>query len=89
MELKKLSPAALKAAMSGGTEAWGRWGSIERHIVYIEPQPPRRGQYCKCHCGCGGKARFQAKANGVGVAQGCELSMRRFAAHARARADRG
>lgn len=76
--LKDLSPAALKAAMRGGTDAWGEHGSVFAHVLYVEPQDARRGRYRKCHCGCGGKAKFRGMANGVCLAEGCELSMHRW-----------
>lgn len=79
VDLNKLSPAALAAAMRGGTSSWGQWGSVLDHAVYVEPQTPNRGQYRKCHCGCGGKAKFGLMANGMCMSVGCELSMRRCA----------
>jgi hypothetical protein len=77
-DLNKLSPAALSAAMRGGTDAWGQHGSAMQHVMYVESQTPNRGQYRKCRCGCGGKAKFRAMANGVCLASGCELDCRRF-----------
>jgi hypothetical protein len=77
--LNDLSPDALKAAMLGGQNGWGEHGSIIDHICYVEPRPSNRGQYRKCHCGCSGKATFSGKANGIAMASGCELSMRRWA----------
>lgn len=77
IELKKLSPAALKAAMQGGTAGWGQWGSIAHHALYVEPIKSRR----KCLCGCGKRVTHAAKANGIAMASGCEWSMRWFAVH--------
>ncbi len=77
--LNNLSPQALKAAMQGGTQAWGQWGSIDRHVFYVERQDARRGHYLKCRCGCGGKAKFRLMANGICMGEGCELSMHRCA----------
>ena len=79
VELAKLSPAALSAAMRGGTLEWGQRGSIFDHVLYAEPQTPNRGHYRKCHCGCGGKATYRIMANGICMGSGCELSMRRNA----------
>lgn len=84
MKLNELSPAALKAAMKGGTHAWGQRASIFEHIMYVEPARARRGQYRKCRCGCDGKAKFSAKANGIAMATGCEISMQKFANYATA-----
>lgn len=71
--LDGLSPSALKAAMTGGTKAWGEHGSID-HVRYAEPIKSR----CKCRCGCGGRRTYIGKANGVGLSWGCELSIRRW-----------
>ncbi len=78
--LNELTPAALRAAMTGGPVEWGQRGSVLEHILYAEPQTARRGHYLKCRCGCGGRARFRGMANGVCLAEGCELSIRRWAA---------
>lgn len=80
-DLTKLSPAALSSAMRSGTDGWGQWGSIEHHGLYVEPQDGRGSHYLKCRCGCGGRARYRAMANGICMAEGCELSMRRLAKH--------
>lgn len=79
MNFNKLSPTAMKAAMEGGTEAWGQHGSIFQHRLYVEPQDARGGHYLKCRCGCGGRAKFRLMANGVCMGEGCELSLRREA----------
>ena len=79
VDLKELSPAALSAAMRGGTDQWGRWGSIEQHLMYVEPQTARGSHYLKCRCSCNGKAKYRVMANGVCMGEGCELSMRRRA----------
>lgn len=82
-DLSKLSPAALAAAMRGGTAEWGRRACVGEHIGYVEPQDARRGQYRKCRCGCAGKAKFRAMFNGICMYSGCELSVRRFVKHQR------
>jgi len=79
MNLNDLSPQALKAAMRTGTDEWGRRGSISDHALYVEPQDARGSHYRKCRCGCGAKAKFRLMANGVCMAEGCELSLRREA----------
>lgn len=78
MPLNDLSPAALKAAMTGGTSSWGQWGSATEHGVYVEPANLGR-RWRKCHCGCGKRATHRGAANGVTLSLGCELAMRRFA----------
>jgi hypothetical protein len=78
-DLSKLTPAALQAAMRGGTDGWGQRGSMVDHVLYVEPQDARRGHYRKCRCGCGRRAKFRLMANGVCMMEGCELSMRRRA----------
>lgn len=79
--LNDLSPAALKAAMTTGVSGWGRWGSAERHALYVEPAIPAMRRR-KCHCGCGGRISHMTAANGVGLFWGCELSAHRFAKEA-------
>lgn len=73
-DLNKLSPAALKAAMQGGTESWGQWGSSAHHARYAEEHKSRR----KCYCGCGRRQTHLGMCNGVGLICGCELSVRRW-----------
>ncbi len=75
-DLKSLSPQALRAAMMGGTEAWGEWGSSAHHSVYVEPVNLGR-RWRKCRCGCGKRATHHVAANGVTLAMGCELDARR------------
>lgn len=74
VDLESLSPGALDAAMRGGTDGWGEWGSMEVHIPYLEKYKSRR----KCSCGCGQRVTHMVLANGVGMGTGCELKMRRF-----------
>lgn len=77
MKLNDLSPQALRAAMRGGTEAWGTWGSATEHLLYVEPiNPPK--WLGKCRCGCRRRITHAAKANGIGLYFGCELSVRRW-----------
>ncbi len=76
--MKELSPAALSAAMRGGIAEWGQRASIKEHVGYVEQQAARRGRYLKCRCGCGQRAKHRAMFNGICMAEGCELSMRRF-----------
>lgn len=72
--LNNLSPAALAAAMRGGTAGWGSHGSSVDHVRYMEPLESRR----LCRCGCRKRETYIGKANGVGLASGCELSVMRW-----------
>lgn len=74
-----MSPAALSAALRGGTVEWGERASIKEHIGYVEKQDARHGHYLKCRCGCGQRAKFRAMFNGICMYEGCELSAHRFA----------
>lgn len=74
LDLNKLSPAALRAAMKSGTDGWGCVGSSSDHARYAEPIKSRR----KCHCGCGQRKTHAGMANGIGLISGCELLIRRW-----------
>lgn len=79
VDLNALSPAALEAAMRGGTDEWGQWGSATDHVRYVEPWPReywRRRR--KCHCGCGKKITHTGRANGIALMSGCEFLVRRW-----------
>lgn len=76
MKLSELSPAALKAAMKGGTAQWGKWGSANDHFRYAESNPEL--WRFKCRCGCGGRTRATGRANGITLYMGCELSVARW-----------
>lgn len=80
VELNKLSPPALKAAMKDGTSSYGTWGSATEHTLYVEALPPEyvNRHWRMCRCGCRKRARYAAKGNGVALASGCEFSMRRW-----------
>jgi hypothetical protein len=54
---------------------WGSYGDALEHARYVKPTASRR----RCHCGCKGRATHLGMANGVCLANGCELSMRRWA----------
>lgn len=77
MKLNDLSPQALSAAMRGGTEAWGAWGSATEHVLYVE-EVTRLDRRIKCRCGCKRHVTHFASANGVALRCGCELSVRRW-----------
>lgn len=72
----KLSPAALSAAMRGGTQTWGQWASADDHIRYCEPVEAASRR--RCRCGCHRRATHRGMANGIALTSGCELSMRRW-----------
>lgn len=75
-DLKELPAPALKAAMRGGTEAWGEWGSARNHVRYAGPNRPQSRQ--RCHCGCKRRATHIGMANGVGLIWACELRVARW-----------
>lgn len=76
VDLSKLSPPALKAAIKGGTTDWGSSASEDgcRYVEPLEPKYRRR----KCHCGCDGRATHRGMVNGVDLVCGCELSIARW-----------
>lgn len=76
VDLDKLSPAALSAAMRGGTAGWGTRGSALQHIRYTELAPKQLRR--RCGCGCGQRATHVGMANGVALAHGCELRIARW-----------
>lgn len=75
-DLNDLAPAALAAAMKGGTDGWGEVGSAARHVRYAIPAMPRKRR--KCSCGCDQRATHRGMANGVCLMSGCELRVRRW-----------
>lgn len=78
VDLNKLPPAALRAAMSTGTDAWGSFGSAEQHQLYVLPLPKsgRKGRRM-CGCGCRKMSTHYVAANGVGLASGCGMEAHR------------
>lgn len=84
MDLNKLHPKALAAAMKGGTAGWGQVASAAEHVRYAQPVRPASRR--RCHCGCNRRATHLGMANGCGLVTGCELSIQRWikdGAHAR------
>lgn len=75
-DLNELSRPALSAAMRGGTEGWGEFGSGAKHIRYAEPAEPRSRR--RCSCGCRMRATHRGMANGVCLRVGCKLSIARW-----------
>lgn len=85
-DLNNLSLQALAAAMKGGTEEWGRFGSSKEHVRYSEPLPKRRGRYRTCHCSCGQIRTHRGMANGVTLTSACQLGIARWVRTGRVRA---
>jgi hypothetical protein len=83
-ELNKLPPAALSAAMRGGTAGWGQVASSAEHVRYAQPVRPTSRR--KCCCGCGQRATHQGMANGCALASGCQLAIQRWVKTGRMRA---
>ena len=77
-DLNKLSRQALSAAMRGGTEGWGIYGSSRDHVRYSEPLEKRRGRRKRCYCGCERPVTHRGLANGVCLTQACELGIARW-----------
>jgi len=73
-DLSSLSKHALAAAMTGGTESWGEWGSAVDHVRYMEANTSKR----MCRCGCRKRANWSGRANGITLTMGCELTIRRW-----------
>ena len=74
VDLSKLSPAALKAAMTGGTKGWGQSASI-RGFRYMEAAPRSWRRRCRC---CGGRVTHVGRVNGISLFSGCEFRVRRW-----------
>lgn len=77
-DLSKLSRKALAAAMRGGTDGWGQFGSSTEHVRYSEPLERRRGRRRRCWCGCGNRVTHRGMANGVALTCACELGIARW-----------
>jgi hypothetical protein len=75
-ELNKMAPSELRAALKGGTEAWGQWSSAESHVRYSQSAPPKSRR--RCLCGCKRGATHLGMANGVALMSGCELVVARW-----------
>lgn len=88
MDLNKLAPKALAAAMKGGTAGWGRVASAAEHVRYSQPVHPASRR--RCTCGCNGRATQMGMANGLALASGCELAIARWVktGHTKSRSQR-
>ena len=84
MDLNKLKPKALAAAMKGGTAGWGEVASAAEHVRYAQPVLPASRR--RCHCGCKRRATHFGMANGCCLVTGCELSIQRWIKTGRTRA---
>jgi hypothetical protein len=76
VDLKELSPAALSAAMRGGTASWGQYANSRLHIRYAEPQ--EKSYRRRCLCGCKKRATHRGMANGIAMMDGCEMAVARW-----------
>lgn len=76
VDLTKLTPQALSAAMRGGTAGWGQIGSAHDHIRYSQPMEKKSRK--RCHCGCGNRKTHLGMANGVAMTSACELAIARW-----------
>lgn len=76
MDIGKLPKEARSAAMRGGTQEWGQYGSANAHVRYAQAVPPKSRR--KCRCGCDRRATHMGMVNGVGLVTGCELRVRRW-----------
>lgn len=74
-DMSKMTPSERSAAMRGGMDGWGQFGSI-RHVRYAEPVPATSRR--RCRCGCKRRATHRGMANGVCLTTACELSVRRW-----------
>ena len=78
VKFNELSPAALKAALVGGTDAWGQWGSAADHVRYAEPYRPDDRRRRNCSCGCKKRSTHMGRTNGITLMSGCELRVARW-----------
>ena len=76
MDLNKLQPKALAAAMEGGTAGWGQVASAAEHVRYLQHVRPTSRR--RCACGCNGRATLMGMANGMALATGCALAIARW-----------
>lgn len=76
VDLNKLSPAALRAAMKDGTGAWGQHGSVTKHTRYAEPIHSRSRR--RCSCGCGTRSTHTGRVSGMAMIDGCEMFIARW-----------
>lgn len=76
--INDLSPAALSAAIRGGTSAWGRMGSVS-NVRYAQASPGTFRR--RCRCGCKRRATHLGMANGVCLMSGCEFEVAYWVKH--------
>ena len=76
MDLNKLHPKALAAAMKGGTAGWGQVANSRTDVRYSQPVKPTSRR--RCTCGCERRATHLGMANGIGMTSGCELAIARW-----------
>ena len=75
-KLNAMHPAELKAALFGGIETWGEWGSASDHARYARKIEGRGHRMCRC--GCRKMVTYTGCCNGVALMSGCELTVARW-----------
>jgi hypothetical protein len=76
VDLNKLEPKALAAAMKGGTAGWGQVADARAMVRYSQPVRPASRR--RCPCGCETRATHMGMANGLALASGCSLAIARW-----------
>ena len=76
MDMNKLQPKALAAAMKGGTAGWGQFADSSAMVRYSQPVRPASRR--RCPCGCKTRATHMGMANGLALASGCALAIARW-----------
>lgn len=82
VDLSKLHPNALSAAMRGGTSGWGTIASADSNVRYSQPISGLRRSHC--YCGCKGRVTHLGMANGISLTEGCEMYVARWVKDPRA-----
>ena len=85
VDLNRLKGSELSAAMRGGTEGWGKQGSVN-NIKYSVQKPKAAGRCCGCSCGCKSSITHLGMANGVCLISGCEFSVKLWVSTGRIKA---
>ena len=75
IDLNKLSPPELRAAMTSGALEWGIRGSVLDHVRYMMPSQTKSRRRCPC---CNKRSTHIGMANGVAMAMGCEARINKW-----------